>query len=79
VRSFELTYAFNIKDVPAGSHDIQAWLPLPPSNARQTVHSWELVQDYPWKVVSDSEYGNSFLWLDLSNAERDANGMIRWP
>ncbi|MCC7478550.1 transglutaminase domain-containing protein [bacterium] len=76
VRSFELSYGFNVKDVPSGAGKIEAWLPLPPSNSRQTVHSWELVQDYPWKVVSDAEYGNNFLWLDLSQATRDANGMI---
>jgi transglutaminase-like putative cysteine protease len=76
VRSFELSYGFKLKDVPVSAQKIEAWLPIPPSNSRQTIHSWELVQDYPWRIVSDTEYGNSFLRLDLSHAVREADGAI---
>lgn len=76
VRSFEINYGFIVKNVPATAKSVEAWLPLPPSNPRQTVHSWQLIQNYPSKVVSDAEYGNSFLWVDLSQASRDTNGGI---
>lgn len=76
VRSFELSYGFVVEEVPASANSVEAWIPIPPSNSRQTVHAWRLEQDYPWKVVTDAEYGNEFLWVDLTRARRDANGNI---
>ena len=37
VRSFQLSYSFTVKDVPADAKSIKVWVPVPQSNPYQTI------------------------------------------
>ena len=66
----ELTYAFTIKEIPADAERVLAWIPVPPSNAHQTLHSFRVHGERPYTIGIEPEYGNRFLRFDLSDVAR---------
>lgn len=75
-RHFELTYSFELKELPAKANSIIAYLPLPPSNSWQSVAGYKVSDQAAYEVVQDAEYGNRFLRFDLTSAPRDADSGI---
>jgi hypothetical protein len=73
-RRVELRTELEIRDLTAGVHDVKAWIPLPADHEHQDLLSWRLAQPYPAEIVTDAEFGNRFLRLDLGAAARAAAG-----
>jgi transglutaminase-like putative cysteine protease len=74
-RSMEFTYGVFLPAVEEGATSAFAWVPVPPSNARQTVLGWD-AGDLSYELVQDAEYGNQFLQIDLMDIEPDADGRL---
>ena len=72
-RMVDLDYRFTVEDVPAGATRIAAWVPVPTCNRHQRLESIHVVGDWPQNVLSEPEYGNTFLHLDLSQALSQGN------
>ena len=68
IRNIELTYTVSVPDIPADAKQVTCWLPLPQTDKHQTVNSYKLLGDFDYEVVSESEYGNRFLVIDLTPA-----------
>lgn len=70
-RTLDFTYQLTAKALPGGDAEAMAWVPIPPSNKQQTVHSFQINSDYPYRIVTEPEYGNAFFMFDLSTARGD--------
>jgi transglutaminase-like putative cysteine protease len=66
-RTFEFTYTAEVHDIPAGSKDIQIWLPYPPSDEYQKILKAKVSSAYSSQVLTASEYGNQMVHLDVKN------------
>ncbi|MDK1031231.1 MAG: transglutaminase-like domain-containing protein [Planctomycetia bacterium] len=77
-RDFEVLYRFTVRNVPAGAKRITAWVPLPLSNAQQSLKSFRVEGSWPPEVLGELVYGSRFLHLDLSGAEGDIEVAIRF-
>jgi transglutaminase-like putative cysteine protease len=62
-RSFIIRYTATISSIPAGAHRLDLWLPVPSSDAQQTIASVEVNASLGHKFESESEYGNRVLHL----------------
>jgi transglutaminase-like putative cysteine protease len=65
-RMVDLDYRFTVEDIPAGAKQIAAWVPVPMSNCYQRLENVRVAGDWPQNVLSEPEYGNTFLHLELS-------------
>ncbi len=66
-RTVSISCSFTINDIPTQAHDIRAWVPVPLSNEHQQMHSLQVPGNIPYDIISESEYGNTFLVLDLTD------------
>ncbi len=64
-RTVQISYSFTISDIPSQTHDIRAWVPIPVSNEHQQMHTFQVLANQPYQIVSESEYGNRFIVFDL--------------
>lgn len=62
-RDFEFTYRAVVEDLPAGTHDVQVWLPYPTSDAHQRVEVTEISAPVPAEITHGDEFGNAILHL----------------
>lgn len=74
VRSFELTYEFTVKDVPADAESIKVWVPMPQTNAWQSIGAMDVESSVEPTIGSEAEYGNSFLIFDFTSASPSPDG-----
>ncbi len=66
-RTFDITYAAEIHDVPAGSKEIELWLPYPQSDEYQTVTGAKVNSPFPTKIEMENRYGNKMVHLSVKN------------
>lgn len=76
-RTVDLDYRFVVRDLPASAGEVTAWIPIPPTNPHQRLIRYEVMSDHPHAALTETEYGNSFLHFDLSDAvQRRAGNAI---
>jgi hypothetical protein len=73
VRSGELEYRFVVRDLPPNARAVAAYVPVPPSNSRQTLAGYRVEADYPYRELLEGEYGNRYLRFDLSGATQEVS------
>jgi transglutaminase-like putative cysteine protease len=64
-RSFTFTYSAAVKDLPEGSGTLKFWLPLPLSDANQTISDLRITSSSPYRVDSEHRFGNSVLFMEV--------------
>ena len=62
-RSFEFRYGAMIDALPPGSR-IRIWLPVPPSNAHQSVRRIAAELPFAAKLTTEHKFGNKMLYMD---------------
>jgi transglutaminase-like putative cysteine protease len=69
-RTFDFTSTAVVKDLPPGAKRLDLWLPVPPSDAHQTVELLRVDSPYPFEYLTETEYGNRILhaWSDAPAA-----------
>jgi transglutaminase-like putative cysteine protease len=74
-RSFSLTYAAQVTQVPAGTKRLDLWLPVPQSDPRQTISAVRVESPFAYEFTREAEYGNRILhaWSD-----KPAPGVVRF-
>jgi transglutaminase-like putative cysteine protease len=62
-RTFELTYAATVRDIPGNTKSLELWLPLPQTDRNQTVH--RVVIDSPNRVTigRENRLGNQSVYV----------------
>jgi transglutaminase-like putative cysteine protease len=69
VRSFEFTYVTRIPALPPDAKSSQIWIPVPQSDAYQTISDLKIESPFPYAIHRDSEYGNAYLYLEVPAAK----------
>jgi hypothetical protein len=64
-RTVQISYSFTISDISTQAEDIHIWVPIPPSNEHQQIHTFQVLQTWPYRIVNEPEYGNRFIIFDL--------------
>ncbi len=64
-RSFNFTYSATVKELPEGSSTLKFWLPLPLSDSNQTISDLKITSSSPYRVGSETRYGNSVLFMEV--------------
>jgi transglutaminase-like putative cysteine protease len=71
-RNFEFTYVTKIPPLPAGSKTSKIWIPLPQSDAYQSISALKIESPFAYSTRSDSEYGNEYAYLEAPAASLSA-------
>ena len=66
-RTFDITYTAEVHDIPAGTKDVQIWLPYPQNDAYQKILKAQVTAPYPTKIVKGAEYGNEIVHMDVKD------------
>ena len=69
VRSVEITYATEVHGIPANAKRVEIWLPYPQSDDHQKVLKSKVSSPVPSKILTDPQYQNKIVHIDLKNPE----------
>ncbi|MFC1676077.1 transglutaminase-like domain-containing protein [Planctomycetota bacterium] len=75
-REVKLTYGFVVEEIPKESKSIRVWVPLPLSNAHQSVAVIEVRGDRSYRIVEETEYGNRFIVFDIAGSAVSQAGKV---
>jgi transglutaminase-like putative cysteine protease len=64
-RTFEFRYLTRIPELPADAKVSRIWIPLPQSDAYQTVSELKVESPFTYSRHRDSEYGNEYAYLEV--------------
>ncbi len=64
-RTFTLTYAATVTDLPPTAHQVRVWMPLAKSRANQRILSREVHADVPYELHTEPVFGDDILYLRL--------------
>jgi transglutaminase-like putative cysteine protease len=67
-RKMQFSYAFTVKNIPAGAQVVDLWAPVPQSDARQTIANLKVKCDYPYSFETEPEYNNSILKVQATGS-----------
>jgi len=76
-RSFEFTYLTKIPALPADAKDSRIWIPLPQSDAYQTISNLKIDSPLAYSRHRDSEYGNEYVYLEVPAVKVGAPAEVR--
>ncbi|MGA8101004.1 MAG: transglutaminase domain-containing protein [Candidatus Acidiferrales bacterium] len=68
-RTVEITYSAQVSAIPANSKRIEIWLPYPQSDDNQKIIKGKVSSPVPSKILTDSQYGNKIVHIDVKNPE----------
>jgi transglutaminase-like putative cysteine protease len=77
VRNFEFTYVTKIPALPADAKTSRIWIPLPQSNVSQAISGLKIESPFAFATRRDSEYGNSYVYLEIPAAKAAAATEVR--
>jgi transglutaminase-like putative cysteine protease len=66
-RKFHFTYAFEVKDIPAGAKLIRVWVPVAHSDDHQSVRLVSVKSPVQTTMGVEPEYGNHVLYAEIHN------------
>jgi len=67
-RQMQFTYAFTVKNIPAGASQLEIWAPAPQSDDRQIIENLTVTSNYPHTFETEPEYGNSIIHVQSNGA-----------
>jgi transglutaminase-like putative cysteine protease len=67
VRKFRFTYAFTVKDIPAGAKTIRVWVPVAHTDEHQTVRLVNVKSPVQTRMGEEQEYDNHILYAEIHN------------
>ena len=76
-RSFEFTYVTRIPELPRDVKSSRIWIPLPQSGPYQTISDLKIESPFAYATHRDSEYGNEYVYLEVSAAKVAAPAEVR--
>lgn len=68
-RTFELTYQATVRSIPAGTRRLDLWLPLPQTDANQTIHRVTIDAPGPITIGRDRVEGNQIVSLRVERPQ----------
>ncbi|MBI4395459.1 MAG: transglutaminase domain-containing protein [Elusimicrobia bacterium] len=74
-RDLELTEVLRVS-LPPGSQHARLWIPCPAEEANQSARVIEVRSPWPHRLERDPEFGNTFLYLDVTRPADDAVELV---
>jgi Transglutaminase-like superfamily len=68
-RGLDFTAVIHVPAVPAGSHELRLWIPLPYEDAHQTVSNLAIQSPVKYHLEREPLYGDRYAYLDVSAAQ----------
>jgi Transglutaminase-like superfamily len=69
-RSFDFRYVVDVPALPAGSHQLKLWLPLPYEDSRyQSVSNLQIKAPVRYKIRREPEFNDRYAYFDLGAAQ----------
>ncbi|SHI37204.1 Transglutaminase-like enzyme, putative cysteine protease [Hymenobacter daecheongensis DSM 21074] len=65
-RTFSFDYTARLHDLPAGTKQLDLWLPVPHSDKSQHIAAVQVTAPYPYEILT-GQYGNKVLHLRVQN------------
>jgi len=65
-RSFELTYAGSIDEIPKGAMAVKAWIPLAGTREGQEVLDRNIEVSVPFEIMREPKFGNEMIAIELN-------------
>ncbi len=62
---FVFDYAFQVKDIPAETKELQVWIPIPPQNEYQKVELLESTGEKSFITTTDPKYKNKLYYTSI--------------
>jgi transglutaminase-like putative cysteine protease len=69
-RSFEFSYNFTVKDLPATAQRVRVWIPLAASDQNQKVAVKKISSPVPTRLTREPEYGDRMVYAEIHHPER---------
>jgi len=66
-KSFEATYTATLSGIPAGTSELNVWIPLPVTRGAQTVGNVVIDSPYHWTRHKDATFGNEYAFATIAN------------
>lgn len=66
-RTFEVTYAAEVHDIPAGTQRVEIWLPYPQDDDYQTILDASVSSPYPAEILTAPQYRNTMVHIVVEN------------
>jgi transglutaminase-like putative cysteine protease len=60
-RTFLLTCEATVRDIPPGAKSVEAWVPVPQTDANQTIHRISIIAPVPVTIGREPRFGNQSL------------------
>jgi transglutaminase-like putative cysteine protease len=76
-RNFEFTYLTKLPVMPADAKISKVWIPLPQSDAYQSISELKIESPFPHSTRRDSEYGNAYVYLEIPAAKASEAAEVR--
>src|SRR5213080_1227777 len=64
-KSVDATYSATIAGIPAGTHELNVWIPLPVSRGAQSVSDVVIDSPYAFKQSVETEFGNRYAYATI--------------
>jgi transglutaminase-like putative cysteine protease len=64
-RNFEFTYQVHVPAATAAASPLQVWIPLPKTDAYQTISDLKVESSVAYKVETEREYGNRLAYFEV--------------
>jgi len=74
-RSFQFEYSATIKDIPAGAHKVELWIPIPHDSPFQRITDLKIESPYPYQTHS-AQYGNRVMHISLNNPRQSSFTLV---
>ncbi|MGH9864308.1 MAG: transglutaminase-like domain-containing protein [Candidatus Acidiferrales bacterium] len=71
-RTFEFIYIVRVPALPAGSHGMRIWLPLPQNGAHQEITGVRISGPIAHRIYTDRKYGNRSAYFHFDAARTSA-------
>jgi hypothetical protein len=67
-RTFSFDYIAKVHDLPAGTKQLDLWLPVPHTDKSQDIENLKVTSPYPYEILT-GQYGNKVLHLKVKDPQ----------
>jgi transglutaminase-like putative cysteine protease len=64
-RTFEFAYIVEVNNIPPDADNVSVLIPVPQTDNHQVISDVKIDSPYPYAYLTDSEYGNKIIRIDL--------------
>lgn len=71
LREVAFSYIAHVPQLPAGTHSMRIWIPLPQSGQHQQITDLRVTSPVPYRIARELRYGNRLAYFDFLTAREN--------